>query len=58
MNDLAERYRRTSKSLKLKQLRRDCLELLDQAKDMTEINCREDPHYKVADDKWLSKISQ
>ena len=36
---------------KLRHLSADCLELLDQARSMIEVNYREDPHYKVADNK-------
>ena len=51
VNGLAERYQRAGKKLKLRHLSHDCLELLDKAKDMIEVNYREDPHYHVADDK-------
>lgn len=51
VNVLAERYRRAGRQLKLRHLSADCLVLLDNAKDMIEINYREDPHYKVADNK-------
>lgn len=51
VNSLAERYQRAGKQLKLRHLSADCLELLDQAKSMIEVNYREDPHYKVADNK-------
>lgn len=51
VNGLAERYERAGKSLKLRHLSPDCLDLLDKAKAMIEVNYREDPHYRVADDK-------
>ncbi len=51
VNTLAERYQRAGKHLKLRHLSGDCLELLDKARSMIEINYREDPHYRVADDK-------
>ena len=51
VNALAERYQRAGKKLKLRHLSPDCLELLDKARDMIEVNYREDPHYHVADDK-------
>lgn len=51
VNALAERYQRAGKKLKLRHLSPDCLELLDKAKAMIEVNYREDPHYHVADDK-------
>ena len=51
VNSLAERYVRAGKQLKLRHLSQDCLDLLDKAKAMIEVNYREDPHYRVADDK-------
>ncbi|WP_420466720.1 SulP family inorganic anion transporter [Panacagrimonas sp.] len=51
VNTLAERYQRAGKQLKLRHLSTDCLELLDRAKSMIEVNYREDPTYRVADDK-------
>ena len=51
VNSLAERYVRAGKQLKLRHLSQDCLDLLDRANAMIEVNYREDPHYRVADDK-------
>jgi SulP family sulfate permease len=51
VNSLAERYVRAGKHLKLRHLSPDCLELLDRAKSMIEVNYREDPTYRVADNK-------
>jgi SulP family sulfate permease len=48
---LAERYRKADKRLHLRHLSPDCLELLTKAKDMVEIDVREDPHYHIADSK-------
>ena len=48
---LAERYRKADKRLHLRHLSRDCLELLTKAKEMVEIDVREDPHYHIADNK-------
>ncbi|PKQ16954.1 MAG: sodium-independent anion transporter [Actinobacteria bacterium HGW-Actinobacteria-7] len=48
---LATRYEAEGKRLHLRHLSPDCLELLDKAKDMMEVNVLEDPHYHVADDK-------
>ena len=50
VNALADRYHRAGKQLKLRHLSHDCLELLDNAKAMIEVNYREDPKYHVADD--------
>jgi len=51
VNSLAERYERAGKHLKIRHLSPDCLDLLDRARAMIEINYREDPSYRVADDK-------
>jgi SulP family sulfate permease len=49
IDSLAERYRKAGKRLHLRHLAPDCLELLTKAKDMVEIDVREDPHYHIAD---------
>ncbi|MDX8386214.1 MAG: SulP family inorganic anion transporter [Gallionella sp.] len=51
IDNLSERYRVFSKTLHLRHLSPDCLELLEKAGDMVEINVMEDPHYHLADDK-------
>lgn len=51
VNSLAERYGRAGKRLRLRHLSPDCIELLDKARGMIEVDYREDPHYRVADDK-------
>lgn len=48
---LAERYQSLGKQLHLKHLSPDCLELLDKAKGMIEVNVLEDPRYHIADNK-------
>ncbi len=48
---LAERYQAAGKKLHLKHLSQDCLELLDKAKGMIEVNVLEDPKYHIADNK-------
>ena len=48
---LAERYKQAGKHLHLRHLSPDCLEVLEKAKGMIEINVLEDPRYHVADDK-------
>jgi SulP family sulfate permease len=48
---LATRYLQAGKMLHLRHLSPDCLELLDKAKGMVEINEFEDPHYHIADSK-------
>ena len=48
---LAGRYQQLGKTLHLRHLSPDCLELLDKAKGMVELNEYEDPHYHIADNK-------
>ena len=47
---LAERYTSMDKRLHLLHLSPDCVQLLDRAKGMVEVNVLEDPKYFVADD--------
>lgn len=51
IDSLAERYQSAGKKLHLKHLSQDCLELLDKAKGMIEVNVVEDPKYHIADNK-------
>ncbi|QBQ39482.1 SulP family inorganic anion transporter [Pseudoduganella plicata] len=48
---LAVRYQQAGKTLHLRHLSPDCLEILDKAKSMVEINEFEDPHYRIADNR-------
>ena len=48
---LATRYQQMGKTLHLRHLNPDCLELLDRAKGMVEVSEFEDPHYHIADNK-------
>lgn len=48
---LAGRYQQAGKTLHLRHLSPDCLELLSKAKDMVEVDSFADPHYHIADDK-------
>ncbi|MDQ1833993.1 SulP family inorganic anion transporter [Massilia scottii] len=48
---LALRYREAGKHLHLRHLSPDCRELLENARDMIEVNLAEDPRYRIADDK-------
>jgi len=50
VNTLAERYTRAGKRLTLRHLSPDCVELLDKARKMIEVDYKEDPRYHVADD--------
>jgi SulP family sulfate permease len=51
IDSLATRYQQAGKRLHLRHLSPDCLEVLEKAKDMVEINVGEDPHYHLVDDK-------
>lgn len=51
IDGLALRYISAGKKLHLKHLSPDCLELLDNAKGMIEVNVIEDPQYHIADNK-------
>ena len=44
-------YKKVGKKLHLVHLSPECLEILDTAKDMVEVNLLEDPKYHIADDK-------
>jgi len=48
---LANKYKSLGKKLHLVHLSPDCLEVLDSAKNMVELNLLEDPKYHIADDK-------
>jgi len=48
---LAVRYQQAGKTLHLRHLSPDCLEILDKAKPMVEVNEFEDPHYRIADNR-------
>ena len=48
---LAGRYQQAGKSLHLRHLSPDCLELLGRAKEMVEVNEFDDPHYHIADNR-------
>lgn len=51
IDSLAGKYQQFGKRLHLRHLSPDCLELLDKAKGMVEVNTFEDPHYHIADNK-------
>ena len=51
LDALAARYIAAGKTLHLRHLSPDCLDLLDKAKGMIEVNVLGDPRYFVADDK-------
>jgi len=51
IDQLADRYTQLGKKLHLRHLSPDCLELLDKAKGMIEVNVLEDPLYHPADNR-------
>ncbi|WP_157315030.1 SulP family inorganic anion transporter [Chitinibacter sp. GC72] len=51
IDSLAVRYSQAGKTLHLRHLSPDCLEVLEKAKHMVEVNEFEDPHYHIADNK-------
>lgn len=51
IDSLAAKYTAEGKTLQLKHLSPDCLDILDNAKGMVEVNVLEDPNYHVADNK-------
>ncbi|WP_027469696.1 SulP family inorganic anion transporter [Deefgea rivuli] len=51
IDSLAVRYSQAGKTLHLRHLSPDCLEVLEKAKNMVEVNEFEDPHYHIADNK-------
>ncbi|SDK10047.1 sulfate permease, SulP family [Methylophilus rhizosphaerae] len=51
IDSLAAKYRAAGKKLHLRHLSKDCQELLENARDMIEVNLLEDPKYHVSDDK-------
>ena len=51
IDTLADRYLQVGKKLHLRHLSSDCLELLDKAKGMIEVNVLEDPIYHPADNR-------
>jgi len=51
IDNLAGKYKAAGKKLHLVHLSPDCVDILETAKDMVEINHIEDPRYHIADDK-------
>jgi SulP family sulfate permease len=50
LDQLDTKYKKNNKELHLVHLSKDCYNLLDNAKDIIEVNASEDPKYKVADE--------
>lgn len=51
INAIAEKYRQQNKRLHLRHLSPECIELLDRAADLVEVNRSEDPNYHIATDR-------
>ena len=51
IDNLANKYKLAGKKLHLVHLSPDCLDILDTARSMVEVNLLEDPKYHIADDK-------
>ncbi len=51
IDKLAEKYTKKQKELHLLHLSNECIELLESAKGLVDVNISEDPRYHVADDK-------
>jgi SulP family sulfate permease len=51
LNKITERYLKVGKKVHLKHLSKDCIQLLQNADDIIEVNVMEDPTYKVLVDK-------
>jgi len=50
INAITKKYKENNKKLHLKHLSSDCLELLNNAEEIIEVNILEDPKYYIADD--------
>lgn len=50
INSVTQKYKETGKTILLRHLSEDCRQLLINAQDIIEVNIKEDPHYKIADD--------
>lgn len=51
LNKITQRYAKAGKKVHLRHLSKDCIQLLDNAEDIIDVNVMEDPTYKVAVDK-------
>jgi SulP family sulfate permease len=56
LNKITERYRKLGKKLHLRHLSSDCLQLLDNANEIIEVNILEDPTYKVVVDRRKARL--
>ena len=51
LNKLTEKYLQSGKKLHLKHLSKDCIQLLENADKVIDVNVMEDPTYRVVVDK-------
>ena len=51
LNKITERYHKVGKKVHLRHLSKDCINLLNNANDIIDVNIMEDPTYKIATDK-------
>ena len=51
LNSITERYRKLGKKIHLRHLSKDCIQLLEDAEDIIDVNVLEDPTYKVVVDR-------
>ena len=51
LNSITKRYQKVGKKVHLRHLSKDCIQLLEDAEDIIDVNFLEDPTYKVAVDK-------
>ena len=51
IDTLGERYKKNGKTLHLRHLSPDCLEILEKSKDLVEVNLIQDPHYHIAENR-------
>jgi len=51
LNKITERYDKLGKKVHLKHLSKDCVQLLDNAKAIIDVNVLEDPRYKLPVDR-------
>jgi SulP family sulfate permease len=51
IDTLADKYTKAGKRLHLRHLSQECLQLLERAGNLVDVNISEDPHYHVADDR-------
>lgn len=57
LNKITERYAKAGKKVHLRHLSKDCIQLLDNAEDIIDVNVMEDPTYKIVVDKVRKKES-